>query len=72
VRGDLVYAVPIREICRRLIRCTQEDLGAGQIGDEGGVGTMPEPPPAEPDQETPPAEPPPDADPPPPDGGEQP
>lgn len=70
VSGDLAYAVPIREVCRRLIRCTREDMDAGEVGDEGGVGTMPQSP--EPQADTPPADPTPPAEPPPPDGGEQP
>lgn len=51
VSGDLTYAVPIRAICKRLVRCTRADLAADQLGDEGGTGTIrtsptPEPPPS--------------------------
>ncbi|HWH32831.1 MAG TPA: serine protease, partial [Egibacteraceae bacterium] len=51
VDGDLHYAVPIRSVCRRLVRCTRADLSAGELGDEGGSGTIrttppPEPPPS--------------------------
>lgn len=49
VEGDLNYAVPIREICKRLVRCTRADLSAGQLGDEGGSGAIrTTPPPQEP------------------------
>lgn len=47
VSGDLTYSVPIRAICRRLVRCTRADLAAGELGDQGGSGairTTPPPP----------------------------
>lgn len=72
VSGDLTSAVPIREVCRRLIRCTREDMGPGELGDEGGVGAVPQSPEPEPDGDTSPADPAPPAEPPPPHGGEQP
>lgn len=46
VDGDLEYAVPIRLICKRLVRCTRADLQAGQLGDEGGSGAVRRAPPA--------------------------
>lgn len=51
VDGDLNYAVPVREICKRLVRCTRADLSAGALGDEGGSGAIrtsppPDPPPS--------------------------
>lgn len=54
VDGDLEYAVPIRLICKRLVRCTRSDLQAGQLGDEGGSGAVRRPPPTqEPAEPTP-------------------
>jgi S1-C subfamily serine protease len=47
VEGDLEYAVPIRLICKRLVRCTRSDLQAGQLGDEGGSGAVRRPPPSQ-------------------------
>lgn len=38
--GSLRYSVPIRAICRRLVRCTRADLSAGELGDEGGSGAI--------------------------------
>ncbi len=38
VQGDLRYAVPIRLLCERLLRCSQADLGAGGLGPGGGSG----------------------------------
>lgn len=35
VDGDLRYAVPVRALCRRLVRCTEADMAAGGLGDEG-------------------------------------
>lgn len=43
VAGDLTYAVPIRVLCERLIACTAADLGAGSLGEPGGVGALPAP-----------------------------
>jgi S1-C subfamily serine protease len=45
VRGDLTYAVPIRAVCERLIRCTPADVGAGGLGDPAPT---PPPPPTPP------------------------
>jgi S1-C subfamily serine protease len=42
--GALRYAVPVRTLCRQLIRCTQSDTGAGALGDQGGFGAAPDPP----------------------------
>jgi S1-C subfamily serine protease len=41
--GGLRYTVPIRALCRQLIRCTSSDTGAGGLGDQGAFGTPPDP-----------------------------
>jgi hypothetical protein len=47
-QGELRYTVPIRTLCRQLIRCTASDTGAGGLGDEGGFGRQPDPSPTAP------------------------
>lgn len=36
VEGSMSYGVPIRAVCRRLVRCTASDVGAEGLGEEGG------------------------------------
>jgi len=38
VPGELRYAVPVRLLCERLLRCSEADLGAGGLGPGGGSG----------------------------------
>lgn len=40
--GSQTYAVPIRGLCVRLLRCTAADIGAGGLGSGGGTGTRSE------------------------------
>lgn len=65
-RGNLGYSLPIRVLCRALLRCTAADLG---LGESGGRGALPPPPPSPapgPVASSPPPPPPPAPPPPPP------
>jgi S1-C subfamily serine protease len=80
VAGPMSYAVPIRAVCRRLVRCTAADMAADALGEQGGGDAAgrprePAPPPTEGEQSGTPQSPPPTAsptpaEPPPVDGGD--